>query len=78
MLDFNWKILYFTLIRTLKLTYIMHFLSNIYNTLFQSTEPEIPIYETLDLQMKGYDFVVLESFAKYVGALSRSFDLPYE
>ena len=56
----------------------MHFLSNIYNTLFQSTEPEIPIYETLDLQMKGYDFVVLESFAKYVGALSRSFDLPYE
>ena len=38
-------------------------------------EPAIPEYEALNIQMKGYDYVVLESFLKYVNTLTKSLGL---
>jgi len=32
----------------------------------EPTDPEVPLYDALNIQMKGYDFAVLEKFAKYV------------
>lgn len=37
-------------------------------------EPDIPEYETLNIKMKGYDFPVLESFAKYVHRIASNLD----
>lgn len=42
------------------------YISTYVNTLFQPTGPEIPLYDALNVQMKGYDFAVLEKFARYV------------
>ncbi|KAK7104643.1 large ribosomal subunit protein mL48-like isoform X2 [Littorina saxatilis] len=38
-------------------------------------EPDIPEYPPLKLQMRGYDFVILESYAKYVHGLADSLGL---
>lgn len=37
-----------------------------YFFLFQSMQPDEPIYDCLNLQIKGYDFVLLESCQKEV------------
>jgi len=39
------------------------------------TEPDIPEYSALNINIKGYDFVPVESFAKYVHNLVSSLDL---
>lgn len=38
-------------------------------------QPEIPEYEELNVQMKGYDFAVLESFQKFVHTVAENMDL---
>ncbi|KAK6181738.1 hypothetical protein SNE40_009532 [Patella caerulea] len=37
--------------------------------------PDIPEYEEVQIQLKGYDFVVLESFSKYVHSIAREMQL---
>ena len=32
----------------------------------QKTEPDIPEFESIHITMKGFDYPVLESYAKYV------------
>ncbi|ODM99696.1 39S ribosomal protein L48, mitochondrial [Orchesella cincta] len=32
----------------------------------EPTDPEVPLYDALNVQVKGYDFAVLEKFARYV------------
>lgn len=32
-----------------------------FNNLFQTMQPDEPIYDCLNIQLKGYDFAVLES-----------------
>lgn len=41
-------------------------------------EPDIPEYETLNLQLRGYDFVTLEAYAKYVHGLADALGLDTE
>lgn len=38
-------------------------------------QPDIPEYEELNVQMKGYDFAVLESFQKFVHMTAENMDL---
>ena len=42
---------------------------------FQNIEPEIPEYDSLNIRMRGYDFVILESFAKYVHNTAKLLDM---
>ncbi|CAL8111273.1 unnamed protein product [Orchesella dallaii] len=32
----------------------------------EPTDPEVPLYDAINIQVKGYDFAILEKFAKYV------------
>ena len=43
--------------------------------LFQNPEPEIPEYEALNIQMRGYDYVTLESFAKFAHSFVKNLGL---
>lgn len=38
-------------------------------------QPEIPEYEELNVQIKGYDFAILESFQKFVHTIAENMDL---
>ncbi|XP_050422195.1 uncharacterized protein LOC126834369 [Adelges cooleyi] len=40
-----------------------------------SLEPDIPEYEELNVQIKGYDFAVLESFQKFVHTAAENMDI---
>jgi len=40
-----------------------------------NARPEIPVYDTLNISLRGYDFAVLESFAKYVHSAAEKFNL---
>jgi len=40
-----------------------------------NARPEIPVYDTLNISLRGYDFAVLESFAKYVHSTVEKFDV---
>ena len=39
---------------------------NFYILMFQNQKPDVPCYEPLSINLRSYDFVLLESFAKYV------------
>ncbi|GFT83865.1 ribosomal_S10 domain-containing protein [Nephila pilipes] len=38
------------------------------------TKPQVPVYERLNIQMKAYDFTVLEHYAKHVHKIARNMD----
>ena len=50
---------------------------NIYTACYwQEADPNaVPVYDLLRIQLKGYDFAVLESFARYVHNISDTFGL---
>jgi large subunit ribosomal protein L48 len=51
---------------------------SIYEPDYLDIKPEIPLHETLNVSLRGYDFAVLESFAKYVHQLANSLSLDTE
>lgn len=38
-------------------------------------KPDIPEYEEVNIQIKGYDFAVLESFQKFVHTIAENMDI---
>lgn len=38
-------------------------------------KPDVPEYEEINVQMKGYDFAVLESFQKLVHTIAENMDI---
>jgi len=38
-------------------------------------QSKVPLYNTLNIQMKGYDYPVLESFQKYIHSLATNLDI---
>jgi len=43
--------------------------------LCQDVSTEVPLHDTLRIHVKGYDFTVVESFAKYVHKITDTFGL---
>lgn len=41
----------------------------------QYTKPQVPVYERLNIQMKGYDFTVLEHYGKHVHKIALNMDI---
>ncbi|XP_063222316.1 large ribosomal subunit protein mL48 [Bacillus rossius redtenbacheri] len=41
-------------------------------------KPDIPVYNALNIQMKGYDFPVLENYQKFVHSIAESMDIEVE
>lgn len=41
-------------------------------------KPKTPLYDTLNIQLKGYDFAVLESYQKFVHRLAKNMDINVE
>ncbi|XP_076354115.1 mitochondrial ribosomal protein L48 isoform X2 [Tachypleus tridentatus] len=41
-------------------------------------KPPVPLYDVLDVQVKGYDFAVVEQFAKYVHNIALKMDIEVE
>ncbi|KAG8197158.1 hypothetical protein JTE90_011319 [Oedothorax gibbosus] len=39
------------------------------------TKPQVPVYEPLNIQLRSYDFTVLEHYAKYVHKIALSMDM---
>ena len=46
--------------------------------LLQSKEPQIPLYDALNLQIKSYDFTVLESFSSYIHKTAENMEIEVE
>jgi large subunit ribosomal protein L48 len=44
----------------------------------EAMKPKIPIYDTLNVQMKGYDFVLLENYQKMVYKIAKMMDINVE
>ena len=44
----------------------------------QQYEPEIPEYEEIVVKMRGYNYVILESFLKYVHSIALGFQFDVE
>lgn len=38
-------------------------------------KPKYPVYETINIQIKGYDFSILESYQKFIHRMADSMDL---
>lgn len=38
-------------------------------------KPNVPEYEKINVQMKGYDFAILESFQKFVHSIANNMDI---
>lgn len=38
-------------------------------------KPDIPEYEAINVQMKGYDFAILESFQKLIHTVAENMDI---
>lgn len=38
-------------------------------------KPDVPEYEEVNVQMKGYDFAILESFQKFVHNIANNMDI---
>jgi large subunit ribosomal protein L48 len=45
---------------------------------FQTGKTKIPLYTTLNIQLKGYDFPVLENYQKLVHKIAESMDIEVE
>lgn len=41
-------------------------------------KPKIPLYPTINIQVKGYDYPVLEQFQKLVHQLAENMDIDVE
>lgn len=49
---------------------------NVYEPDYLDTlQPDIPEYEEINVQMKGYDFAVLESFQKFVHNIAENMNI---
>lgn len=48
------------------------------NLIFQSLKPQIPIYDTLNIQLRGYDYAILENYQKFVHNLMTNLDINVE
>lgn len=48
---------------------------SLYDPPYLHIKPEFPSHETLNIRLRGYDFTVLESFAKYVHNMTKVFGL---
>lgn len=46
--------------------------------LFQALKPKQPIYELVNVQIKGYDFPVLEKYQKFLNHMAESLSLEVE
>lgn len=44
----------------------------------QSMKSKVPLYDTLNIQMHGFDFAVLENYQKVVHNLAKSMDINVE
>lgn len=42
---------------------------------FQALKPKHPIYPCINIQIKGYDFAVLETYQRYLHRIANNFDL---
>lgn len=42
---------------------------------YQKLEPDIPEYEALNIKIQGYEYTVLQSFAKYVHRIAVNLDI---
>lgn len=60
---------------------ISHFIKDPYCTsvydppYLESLKPKIPLYAPLNIQMKGYDFAVLENYQKIIHKIARLMDI---
>ena len=45
---------------------------------FQSTGPQIALYDTLNVQIKSYNFTVLESFSSYIHKTAENMGIEVE
>jgi large subunit ribosomal protein L48 len=45
---------------------------------FQTGKAKIPLYNTLNIQLKGYDFPVLENYQKLVHKIAEGMDIEVE
>lgn len=41
-------------------------------------KPKVPLYDTLNIQLRGYDFPVLESYQKYLHNMIKNMDINVE
>lgn len=41
----------------------------------QLMKPKYPIYETINIQIKGYDYSILENYQKFIHRMAESMDL---
>lgn len=41
-------------------------------------KPKVPLYDTLNIQLRGYDFPVLESYQKLLHNIARNMDVNVE
>jgi len=48
---------------------------SLYEPDYINVKPEIPVYDTLNIRLRGYDFVILESYTKYVHRTADMLDL---
>lgn len=39
---------------------------------------KVPLYDTINIQLKGYDFPILESYQRYVHKLATNLDIAVE
>ena len=44
-------------------------------SVLQALRPQYPIYDTINFQMKGYDYTVLERYQKFVHKIAESMDI---
>lgn len=45
---------------------------------FQSLKSKVPIYDLVNIQLKGYDYSVLESFQRSVHRIAKNMDVDVE
>lgn len=51
------------------------FLSPAILTILQTMKPKIPLYDILNIQMRGYDYAILESYQKLVHRIATNMDI---
>lgn len=45
---------------------------------FQLMKSKVPLYDTLNIQLRGYDFAILESYQKLVHNIAKNMDVNVE
>ncbi|XP_030749832.1 uncharacterized protein LOC115877703 [Sitophilus oryzae] len=72
-----------TLRKSLKLTHNLKCLRKYSNSLYEpdyldALKPKIPLYEALNIQVRGYDYPVLENYQKYLHNIINNMDINVE